>query len=310
MYWLIYCTLRFQNIVKSRTISHQHHNHPSDLRLAFFLNLSFTVIEVFGGIYTNSLTILSDALHDLGDSVGIGLSWYFQKFSGKGTSNQFTFGYRRFSLLGAIINALILISGSIIILTKSIPEIFNPSPTNSKGMLILAIAGVIVNGYAALKVKRGKSINQKMVYLHLLEDAVGWVATLVGALIMIFFDLPIVDPLLSVIITIYILVQVFSSLKDTFQIILQGVPEHANLPDLRGKISDIDQVEKVLDFHYWSMDGERHVVTIHVLVAKRLAPKCHVDIKKQIRALFPVQNTNHITIEIVTDEEGHIPIEH
>jgi cobalt-zinc-cadmium efflux system protein len=248
---------------------------------------------------------LTDALHDLGDSVAIGISVYLQKVSEKETNDSFTFGFRRFSLLGALINALILIGGSTFMLTKSIPEIFDPSPTNGKGMLLLAILGVVVNGAAALKIKKGESVNQKMVYLHLLEDAAGWVATLVGAGIMIFFDLPVIDPLLSIIITVYILFQVISSLRGIFRIMLQGVPKNINLEDLRSKILKINGVEDILDFHYWSIDGENHIVTLHLIVSHDTSLKDQLKIKQGVRDVLTDKKTRHITIEFVSDPDDH-----
>lgn len=317
--WPIYCNdhcslVQFYHNTDNN-ISHDHHHHSTthkNLKLAFFLNLSFTIVEIIGGIFTNSLTILTDALHDLGDSVAIGISLYLEKVSEKETNDNFTFGFRRFSLLGALINALILIGGSTFMLTKSIPEIFDPSPSNGKGMLILAIFGVAVNGAAALKVKKGMSVNQKMVYLHLLEDAAGWLATIVGAVIMIFFDLPVVDPILSILITVYILYHVISSLRGVFRIMLQGAPKNIDLVSLRSKILKINGVEDILDFHYWTIDGENHIVTLHLIVSHDTSLKDQLKIKQSVRDVISNNNTRHLTIEFVSDshEQDHNFIKH
>ena len=163
-----------------------HHNHhrrgqsTKNLKVAFFLNLSFTVIEFIGGLITGSMAIMSDALHDLGDSISIGLSWYFQNLSEKKRDNTFSYGYKRFSLLGAIINAVVLLVGSVIIISKAAPAIMNPSQVNEKGMLYIAIFGVVVNGAAVLRLRKGSSINERVISLHLLEDVLGWVAVLIG----------------------------------------------------------------------------------------------------------------------------------
>ncbi len=255
---------------------------------------------------------MTDALHDLGDSAAIGIAWYLQKVSQRDTTNHFTFGFKRFSLLGALINALILIGGSTFMLTKSIPELFDPSPTDGKGMLVLAIVGIIVNGIAALKVSKGNSLNQKMIYLHLLEDAAGWLATLAGAILLIAFDLPIIDPLLSILITIYILYQVITSLIDVFKIMLQGVPENVKVEELKDKIFKVSGVEDIIDFHHWSIDGENHIATIQILLSSSKSWKDQLRIKKAVRNILSENNTNHITIEFIPKEnqEDHSYIKH
>jgi len=188
---------------------HNHHHHTTEnIKVAFFLNLSFTVIELVGGLLTNSMAILSDALHDLGDSVSLGLAWYFQRIAQKKSDLSYSYGYKRFSLLGAFINSLILSVGSIFILVEAIPRLFDPKQPDASGMIILAIIGVIVNGFAVLRLKKGKSINEKVVSLHLLEDVLGWLAVLIGSIVMYFFNLPVIDSLLSIGIAIFILLNV------------------------------------------------------------------------------------------------------
>lgn len=160
-------------------MSSHHHHATQNIQLAFFLNLSFTLIEIIGGLWTNSLAILSDALHDLGDSIALGLSWYFAKVSQKPPDERFSYGYQRFSLLGALISSLILVVGSTIILFTAIPRLFHPEPVHVEGMLLLALLGVIINGVAVLKLKGGKTQNERVVMLHLLEDTFGWIAVLI-----------------------------------------------------------------------------------------------------------------------------------
>ena len=216
------------------------HNHDQDhaegnIKVAFFLNLAFTVIEIFGGFYTNSIAIMSDAVHDLGDSISLGLAWYFQNLSKKGRDHNYSYGYRRFSLLGAIINSTILFAGSIFIIKEAIPRILNPQVAHAEGMIYFALFGIAVNGLAAYKMMRGKTMNERVVYLHLLEDVLGWVAVLIGAIIMFFFDIPEIDAILSILIAGYILFNVVKNIKKTMNILLQGVP------------SDVD-MDKIEDF--------------------------------------------------------------
>ena len=194
-----------------------HHSHEQEkggnIKVAFFLNISFTIIEIIGGVLTNSVAILSDALHDLGDSLSLGLAWYFEKKSKKGRSKNFSFGYKRFSLLGALINAIVLIIGSIFILREAIPRIINPEPVDTKGMILLAILGIFVNGLAVLRLKKGTSLNEKVISLHLLGDVFGWIAVLIGAIAIYYFNSPIIDPILSFLIAGFILFNVYKNLN-------------------------------------------------------------------------------------------------
>jgi cobalt-zinc-cadmium efflux system protein len=194
--------------------NHHHHDHNSsteNIRTAFFLNLFFAIVEFIGGVYTNSLAITSDAIHDLGDSISLGMAWYFQKLSNKKATKIYSYGFKRFSLLGAIINSIILLIGSIFIIIESIPRIITPEHSDAKGMMWFAILGIIVNGAAVLKLRTGTSINERVVSLHMLEDVLGWVAVLVASIIMQFWDIPILDPILSLLIALYILSNIFKN---------------------------------------------------------------------------------------------------
>lgn len=283
--------------------NHHHHHGEGNISVAFFLNLGFTIIEIIGGLYTNSLAILSDALHDLGDSLSLGLSWYFQRLSRKGRTSTFSYGYKRFSLLGAIINSIVLVVGSVLILTKAIPELFDPSETNAKGMLYLAILGIIVNGAAVLRLRKGSSINERVVSLHLLEDVLGWVAVLIGSLVMLFVDAPFIDPLLSVLISLYVLYNVYKNLRKSLLIILQGIPEEVSIEDIREKLKNIPEITDVHDCHAWSMDGEYHVMTVHVCLNKNYSLEEQASIKQEIRSLLKSDAINHITIELESVDE-------
>ena len=174
---------------------HHHHDHSHDtgnIKVAFFLNLSFTIIEIIGGLMTNSMAILADALHDLGDSLSLGISWFLEKVSEKKPDETFTFGYARFSLLAAFINSMVLIVGSTIILYHVIPRLLNPEPVEASGMLLLSILGIVMNGLAVLRLKKGSSMNEKVVTWHLMEDILGWVVVLVASIVLMFVDWPII----------------------------------------------------------------------------------------------------------------------
>ncbi|MGB4974359.1 MAG: cation diffusion facilitator family transporter [Cyclobacteriaceae bacterium] len=287
--------------------SHDHHHHhdhaEGNIKVAFFLNLGFTIIEIVGGILTNSLAILSDALHDLGDSLSLGLSWYFQKISKKGRTPAFSFGYKRFSLLGAIINSIVLVVGSIIILTKAIPQIFAPEEVHVQGMFYLAILGIIVNGAAVFRLRKGSSMNERVVSLHLLEDVLGWVAVLIGSVIMMYVDAPFIDPLLSVFIALYVLFNVYKNLKKSMRIILQGIPEEVSIEHIREKLKNIQSIINVHDCHVWSMDGNYNVLTVHLVLDKDYQLSEQVAIKQQVKEILKGESVNHITIELENQDE-------
>ena len=280
--------------------SHDHsHNHAEgNVKVAFFLNLAFTIIEIIGGIYTNSLAILSDALHDLGDSLSLGLSWYFQKLSKNGRTKTFSYGYKRFSLLGAIINSIVLVVGSIFILTKAIPELFHPEETNAGGMLYLAILGILANGAAVLKLRKGKSLNEKVVSLHLLEDVLGWVAVLIGSIIMMLTDAPFIDPLLSIIISFFVLFNVYKNLKQSLQVVLQGIPNDVSLDTIRERLKTITQITDLHDCHVWSMDGQYNVLTMHLQLDKDYKLSEQAELKETVRSILKNEPIDHITMEL------------
>jgi len=280
-----------------------HHHHTGNIRTAFFLNLLFTIIEIAGGILTNSVTILSGSLHDFGDSISLGLSWYFQKLSKKKRDQHFTFGYKRFSIFGAIVNSIVLVIGSLFIILESIPRLANPEQPNAEGMIILAILGIIVNGAADIKLKKGTSLNEKVVSLHLLEDVLGWVAVLIASIVMTYQDVPILDPLLSLLIAAYILFNVFRNLKSALKIILQATPSNIDLSTIENKVEAIKGINSIHDTHLWTMDGQYNVLTIHIVLDENKNLEQVVSLKKQIRDELNDEHIQHITIEFETKDE-------
>lgn len=285
--------------------NHNHHDHADvkNIKVAFFLNLSFTVFEIIGGFYTNSIAILSDAVHDLGDSLSLGLAWYFQKMAKKGSNASYSYGYKRFSLLGAIINSIVLVVGSIFILTAAIPRLFNPEETHVEGMFILAIVGVLVNGAAVFRLRKGDSINEKVVSLHLLEDVLGWLAILVGSVIMYFFDAPIIDPIMSVGIAFFVLYNVFKNIRQTMRIILQGTPDEVDIANIANQLQHIKDIENVHDLHIWSIDGEYNVLTVHVVLTSEQTLDKLAELKATIRDVLSEKGIQHATIEFETADE-------
>ena len=276
----------------------QTHDSKSDLRWAFYLNFSFTLVEVIGGIWTNSVAIVSDALHDFGDSLSLGLSWFLEKYSHKGKDAKYSYGYRRFSLLGALANMVVLIIGSGFVLSAAIPRLIHPQPSDAKGMMSLAIVGIIVNGLAVLRVKDGKKLNVQVVTWHLLEDVMSWAAVLVVSIVLLFTDLYILDPILAVLVTLYVSYNVLRNLRKTSALFLQAVPVSGNVNDIEMKILAIDKVQSTQHTHFWSLDGAHNVLTTHVVIDKSTAKDKVSQMKREIKSLTKNMGLEHITIEI------------
>ncbi len=284
----------------------QHaHNHADvkNIKVAFLLNLFFTIVEIVGGFMTNSIAILSDAIHDLGDCLSLGLAWYFQKLAKKGSDTSYSYGYKRFSLLGAIINSIVLFTGSVLILTVAIPRIIHPVSANAGGMFFLAILGVVVNGAAVFRLKKGNSINERVVSLHLLEDVLGWTAILIGSVVMHFFDVPVLDPIMSVGIAIFVLYNVFKNMRTSMRIILQGIPKEFDINTISAHLQQFEDVESIHDLHVWSVDGTYNVLTVHVVLKKINEPGKQIELKTQIRNSLKEKGIQHATIEFETVDE-------
>ena len=286
---------------------HDSHDHPTsstkNIRIAFVLNLAFTIIEIVGGIFTNSMAILSDALHDLGDSFTLGLTWYLEKVSGRSRTPSFSYGYRRFSLLGALISSVVLLFGSILILARSIPRIINPEPVDAKGMIFFAVLGIIVNGLAMLRLRGGKSLNAQVVAWHLIEDVLGWVAVLIMSIVLLFTDLYILDPIFSILITCFVLYNVIKNLRKTLALFLQAVPENMDLEMIENRLLAIDNVCSSHHTHIWSMDGEHHVLTTHLVVEEDTSQDEVLCIKEDINQLSKEMGFLHTTVEIEYGDE-------
>lgn len=281
------------------------HDSVNNIRLAFFLNLAFTFLEIAGGMMTNSLAIIADALHDLGDSFSLGLSWYLEAYSKKKNDRTFSYGYHRFSLLGALINAVVLIVGSLFILSEAVPRLLHPEHSHAPGMLMLAIIGIVVNGIAVIRLRRGEgSLNTQVVAWHLLEDVLGWVAVLVVSITLLFRDIHLLDPLLSIIITLYVLYNVVGNLKRTVLLFLQAVPRDVNIGDVEAALRGIDKVRSIHHTHVWSLDGYHHVLTSHIVVACDIERKDIRRIKSAVGEIAARKNIEHTTLEI--EYEGEI----
>lgn len=282
---------------------HAHSTSGKNLKIAFFLNLGFTILEIIGGLYVNSIAIVSDAVHDLGDSLSLGTAWYLDKKSHQESNSRYSFGYKRFSLLGALINSLVLIAGSIYVISEAVGRIIEPESSDAKGMILFAIIGVIVNGYAAWKLSSGKTLNEKVVSWHLLEDVLGWFAVLIVAIILLFKDIQYLDPALSLLITLYILYNVFKRLKETLFIFLQGVPRDIDLKSLKDRILKVKNIASLHHMHVWSMEGHHHVFTVHLKLENIQELKELQEVKKRVGEILEDYNFDHFTVETELDSD-------
>ncbi|HEY0652763.1 MAG TPA: cation diffusion facilitator family transporter [Chryseosolibacter sp.] len=290
---------------------HHHHHHsfdpeekPSGIVTAFWLNTAFALLEIVGGFYTNSVAILSDAVHDLGDSLSLGLAYYFHQKSKQQRDSKYSYGYRRFSLLGAFINSLVLIVSSVFILREAVLRLFSPEAPDAKGMVILAIIGIAVNGTALIRLRKGKSVNEKVVTLHFMEDVLGWTAVLLGSIVMIFIDVPVLDPVLSILICVYILYNVYKNLRTTFRILLQGSPENLNEEAIRKKVLSVPGVLDMHDLYFWTMDGQYNVMTLHVVVPANKSLAEVDEIKNEVKHCLIHLDVQHTTVEIESQDNA------
>lgn len=283
---------------------HTHSRSGQNLKIAFFLNLGFTILELIGGMFVNSIAIISDAIHDLGDTLSLGTAWYLDKKSKSEADDKFSFGYSRFSLLGALINSLVLISGSIYVIYEAVGRILHPEHSDANGMIWFALFGIAVNGYAAWKMSGGKTLNEKVVSWHLLEDVLGWFAVLIVALVLKVKDIHYLDPALSLVITAYILWGVIGRLKETLYLFLQGVPKELDLLKIEKQLLTIEHVQSLHHTHIWSLEGEHHVFTTHLKLERIDEFAQILQIKAKAKKILEEHHFEHYTIETELDEES------
>ena len=268
-----------------------------NILIAFILNLSFSIFEFFGGFFTKSVAILSDSIHDLGDALSIGISYFLERKSKKKADKKYTYGYIRYSVLGGVITTTILLIGSILVIIGAVGRIINPVDVNYNGMIIFAVVGVVLNFLAAYVTREGDSINQKSVNLHMLEDVLGWVVVLIGAIIMNFTDIKIIDPIMSIGVASFILINALKNLKRVLDLFLEKTPENVDIDEIKEHLLKIKDVEDIHHIHVWSIDGFNNYATMHI-VTKSQDIK---NVKKEIREELAEHNICHAILE--TEDE-------
>lgn len=272
---------------------------------AFFLNFFFSIFELIGGVFTNSISIISDAVHDFGDAISIAIAWFLEKKSNKKPDKVYTYGYARFSILGALVTSLVLLIGSSVVVLNAIPRIINPESVNYDGMLIFAIVGLVVNGLGAFLTSHGEHLNEKAVSLHLLEDVLGWVAVLITSIAMKIFNLPILDPILSIAIAVFILYHAIKNLKEIFSVFLEKSPNECDFNHFKEEL--LEENDDVLDIHHihtWTMSGTDVYATMHIVVEDDITQDEIIELKREIKHEALHHGINHLTLEFEYEKEN------
>ena len=277
-----------------------------NILLAFILNISFSIFEFFGGLFTNSVAILSDSIHDLGDAFSIGVSYFMEKKSKKKANNKYTYGYIRYSVLGSVITTTILLVGSVLVIIGAIQRLFKPVEVNYQGMIIFAIIGVILNSLAAFVTREGDSLNQKSVNLHMLEDVLGWIVVLIGAIVMNFTDIKMLDSIMSIGVALFILINALKNLKTVVDIFLAKTPSDIDIDELKEHLLEIKDVDDIHHIHVWSIDGYNNYATMHIVTKAKDTKK----VKEEIREELEEHNICHAILETedeaCDDKECHV----
>ena len=270
--------------------------------LAFFLNLSYAIVEFIAGGIFGSSAVLADSVHDLGDAIAIGLSAFLETISNREEDSRYTLGYKRFSLLGALVTAVILMTGSVLVILENITKLFHPQPVNDEGILWLGIIAVSINVLASLVVRKGKTKNESILSLHFLEDTLGWIAVILMAIILRFTDWYILDPLLSLVISFFILSKAIPRFWSTLKIFLDAVPEGVETGDLEKDLGALINVKSVNQLSIWSMDGLENNAIIHLCLEDG---EQMMETKNQVRQLLEERGIQNITIEVDASQSNH-----
>lgn len=266
--------------------------------IAFLLNLCFSVFEFVGGVITGSVAIWSDALHDFGDALGIGMSWLLERKSKQQPDDSHTYGYARYSVLGSLITTVILLLGSVAVIGRGVDRILHPVPVDHKGMILFALVGVLTNGLAAYMTREGDSLNRKAVNLHMLEDVLGWAVVLLGAIVMGFTDLTVLDPILSMAVAAFILFHAVRNLKEVLELFLAKTPKGIRVQEIKAHLLKLNGILDVHHIHLWSMDAQRSYATMHIVTDG----EAHT-VKARVREELREHGIVHATLELETPQE-------
>ena len=270
--------------------------------VAFFLNLSYAIVEFIAGGIFGSSAVLADSVHDLGDAIAIGISAFLESISNREEDSHYTLGYKRFSLLGAMVTAVILMTGSVLVILENIAKIFHPQSVNDEGIFWLGIIAITINVLASLVIRKGQTKNESILSLHFLEDTLGWVAVILMAIVLRFTDWYILDPLLSLAISFFILSKALPRFWSTLKIFLDAVPEGVDIQKIKTDLAELDHVASINQLNLWTMDGLEKNAIVHVCLKEME----HMETcKESIRIFLKDCGFQNITIEVDVDLESH-----
>jgi cobalt-zinc-cadmium efflux system protein len=287
--------------------SHGHHHAGDNIRMAFILNFVFSLIEIFGGTLIGSMAIVANAIHDFGDSVSLGCAWFLERYSNRRRDTKFNFGYRRFSLLSALLAGVVISSGSGVVIWESFKRLQAPQMPSTGPMLGLAIVGLLVNGLAALRLSKGRSQNEKVLTWHLIEDVLGWAAVLLGAIAIYLSGVSWIDPILAIALSCFVSFNVLRHLKDTLYLFLQGRPESFSETLFLSEALKVPGVEKVDHLAVWSLDGEHSILSARLHLHALRDPHTIELVKTKIRELAQNQGASQTTLETcLSDQASHV----
>lgn len=270
--------------------------------IAFFLNLGYAIVEFIAGGIFGSSAVLADSIHDLGDAIAIGISAFLESISNREEDSHYTLGYKRFSLLGAMVTAVILMTGSVLVILENITKLVHPQPVNDEGILWLGIIAVSINVLASLVIRKGQTKNESILSLHFLEDTLGWVAVILMAIVLRFTDWYILDPLLSLAISIFILSKAIPRFWSTLRIFLDAVPEGVAIKQVKNDLEQLDNVASINQLNLWTMDGLEKNAIVHVCLEWIEDMEAS---KTAIRHYLKDIGFHNITIEVDSDQDSH-----
>jgi cobalt-zinc-cadmium efflux system protein len=287
-----------------------HHSAIGNIGFAFLLNFVFSIIEIAGGLWIGSLAIVADAVHDFGDSISLGIAWLLERYANRTKDQRFNFGYKRFSLLSALISGVVISAGSAIIVVESIRRFHAAHAPAGLPMIGLALVGLAVNGIAAFRLSKGHTQNEKVLTWHLIEDVIGWGLVLLGAIAITLTGLAWIDPILAIGLSIFVFYNVIRHLKDTAYLFLQGRPENFNEPLFIKETLAVAGVEKVDALAVWSLDGDSSVLSARLHLHSVRDPLEIERVKKEVRVIASRQSAIATLETCMAEHSSHDDDDH
>ena len=278
-------------------------NSQSNIFFAFMLNLIFTIVEIVGGIFTNSVAILSDAVHDFGDSLSIGMGWFLEKKANKERNDKFTFGYIRMRVLSAFITCAVLLIGSTFIIYESINRLINPEPINSMWIFIISIFGILFNGLAVLKTRRSDNINEKSINLHILEDVLGWIVVFIGSIFLWLFNITWLDSVMSILISTFVLYHAIKNMVEVFNIFMEKAPNGVEVLKLKEHLLKNELIKNVHHIHVWTLDGQIVMATCHIVLSDLAKEEDLIQAKNFVKEESKEFEIDEIVVEFEFEKE-------